>query len=180
MAVVVAVQDPHLPPPAFPMSPRELSIIDTLIIHHTAGPAGQTVAEIDQEHRNNGWAMIGYNFVIEQDGSQFNARPVDFVPAAAYGYNAKSVNIVLTGNFQSDDPGFTGPPSAAQIQSVKSLSLYVHHRYPSIIRTIGHRDVATLFYPTDTAPYATACPGDQLYSQLPSINAYVRSVLLKT
>ena len=159
----------NYPAPANAMAQRALAHITDLIFHHTAGPAVQSALAIDVEHRDEGWAMIGYNYVIGHDGTIYAARPVVYVPAAAYGRNSQSINVVLTGNFQEGDPGYTGPPTAAQVASATHLSIWLHKQFPSISRTIGHCDVATLFFPNDTGPYSTACPGNEFYKLLPQL-----------
>lgn len=176
----VTILPVQYPAPQSAMAVRSLSEINTLIIHHTAGPVNQEPLAIDAEHRNEGWAMIGYNFVIPADGKIYAARPWGFVPSAAYGWNTPSLNVVLCGNFQVGDAGYTGPPTAAQMQSLKDLSVYLHQQFPGIVRTIGHGDVATLFYPQDTADYATACCGSELYTQIPAVKAYTLAAMPKT
>lgn len=157
------------------MTARALSSITDLIVHHTAGATTQTPLAIDAEHRAIGDAMVAYNYIITQDGTVYDGRPLCYVPAAAYGRNAQSINVCLVGNFQSDDAGYTGPPTSAQIQSLCQLAAQLHLTIPSIVRTIGHRDVAEIFYPANPSDYATACPGDKLYSSLPVVKAYCQA-----
>jgi len=171
------INKPEYPAPENRMTPRLRGQISELIIHHTAGPAHQSALAIDAEHRSRGFAMIGYNYVIDYDGTIFAGRPLEDVPAAAFGRNATSVDVALTGNFQSNDPGFTGDPTAPQITALEALALWLHQQLPTITRTIGHRDVAPLFYPNDQGDYATACPGDRLYAQIPAIKASVVAAL---
>jgi hypothetical protein len=159
------------PAPAFAMSPRPSAITD-LIYHHEAGSLTETPLQIDMQHRGEGWAMIGYNYIIGTDGTVYDGRPLDVIPSAAYGRNSQSVNVSLVGNFELNDPGYTGPPTAAQIQACIDLGVYLHQQIPSIERTIGHRDVATLFYGGD-GNYATACPGSEFYKQLGTIKAAI-------
>ena len=45
-----------------------------IIMHHTASE-GQTVEQIDREHKRLGWACIGYHFYIRKDGSVYRGRP---------------------------------------------------------------------------------------------------------
>lgn len=164
------------PPPAFEMTPRELSQITTLIIHHSDGALDQTPLDIDAEHRAEGWAMIGYNWVIEPDGTVYEGRPTNVVPSAAYGDNTPSVDVCLIGDFEPGTAGFQSSVPAAQFQSLKDLAVEVHQHYPTIAQTIGHRDVASL-YPNDPGDYSTACPGEVLYDLIPSIRAYVAAKL---
>lgn len=170
---IVAV---NYPAPAFPMSPRSESTITDYIIHHEAGSLTETPLEIDQQHREEGWAMIGYNYIVGTDGTISTGRPLDVVPSAAYGRNTESVNVSCVGNFQQGDVGFTGPPTQAQLDALVDLGVYLHKRFPSIVRTIGHRDVATLFY-GGNGNYATACPGSVLYGLLPEIKEKIASQL---
>lgn len=166
-------------PPFGNMTPRALASISDFICHHSAGNPDQTPLEIDAEHRNIGDACIAYNWVVGKDGTVYAGRPVEFVPAAAFGRNSQSVNVCLTGNFQADDAGYTGPPTSQQMSSLNDLCLWAHKQSPTIVRTIGHRDVATMFYPNDTAPYATACPGSELYKQIDDVIKYVSGHLSK-
>lgn len=166
----------NYPAPNSAMQPRPYSVISDIIVHHTAGSLGQLPLDIDKEHRLQGWAMIGYNWVIPPNGDIYEGRPVNVVPAAAFGRNTESVNIVLVGQFQPDAAGYTGPPTPAQLLSLRDLCVYLHKQYTGIVRTIGHRDVAPLFYNGD-GDYATACPGDKLYCELPAIKAYVSKEL---
>lgn len=170
---ILDIKQPAYPAPAFAMTSRSLADISDLIIHHSDGPSDQDPLAIDQEHRNEGWSMIGYDYIIAGNGTIYKGRPDDVVPSAAYGRNAQSVDVCLLGDFQPNTPGFASAVPAAQLQAVKDLSVYLHQRYPSIARTIGHRDVAKLFYPNNTGDYATSCPGDVLEAQLPAIKEYV-------
>lgn len=163
------------PAPQSAMASRAISGITDLIIHHTAGALTQTPLDIDAEHRAIGDAGIAYNFVITPDGKIYMGRPAMYVPAATFGRNTESINVVLVGDFQSDDKFYTGEPTEAALDSLKSLAVYLHKLYPSIVRTIGHRDVAPMFYPSDEGDYSTACPGDKLYAHLPDIKAFIQA-----
>lgn len=168
---------PNYPPPNGTPSYRDLSAVTDFIVHHEDGPWDETPLQVDAQHRSQGWDMIGYTFVIGKDGTVYQGRPMNMVPSAAYGRNTQSVDVSLTGDFQPGTEGYCGSPTPEQIQSLKDLAVYVHQQIPSIERTIGHRDVATLFYPKDTGDYSTACPGDTLYALLPEIRQYVAGKL---
>jgi|HubBroStandDraft_6_1064221.scaffolds.fasta_scaffold02059_9 N-acetylmuramoyl-L-alanine amidase len=160
------IVQPAYPPLNGEPAYRDLSVVVDEIIHHSAGPTTQTVLDIDAFHRARGYVMIGYTLIIGADGTVYQGRPLEMVPAAAQGFNTISVDICLIGNFQPDDPGYTGMPTAAQIQSLKDASVYVHQKCPNIERTLGHRDLMS-----------DACPGDLLYALIPSIRAYVAGKL---
>lgn len=84
-----------------------------IFVHHTGGtddnPLEDTsnhTFEIIQDWHINGklWQNIGYHYVIEKDGKVTAGRPETYHGAHAYGYNQKSVGIVLAGNFDSTLP----------------------------------------------------------------------------
>jgi N-acetylmuramoyl-L-alanine amidase len=159
--------------PVHPMTERDVTKITDLIIHHSAGSLSQTVQNIDAEHRAEGWSEIGYNFVITPDGNIYSGRDTKYVPSAAYGRNAQSVNVCLIGNFQHDDKGYTGPPTNAQLVSLNDLAVHLHHAYPTISTTIAHGDVALKYYASAPGDYATSCCGSELRSKLPALREYV-------
>lgn len=130
----MVIKYPDYPPPNGSPATRDLSVVTVEIIHHSAGPITQTPLDIDAFHRQppDDFVMIGYNFLIGHDGTVYQGRPMTDVPAATEGFNTESVAICLIGNFQPDDAGYTGPPSAAQMQSLKDLSVYVHQKIPTI------------------------------------------------
>lgn len=173
---MLVIKQPEYPPwngsPAY----RDLSEVTAFIIHHEAGPRDETPEAVDAQHRAQGWAGIGYTWVIGEDGTIYQGRPMNMVPAAAQDMNTESVDVSLTGNFQSDDPGYTGPPTAAQILALKQLCLWAHQPEQglSLMRTIGHRDVAII---KGDPSVATACPGNELYILLPEIRQYVNENL---
>lgn len=158
---------------------RSLADVTDLIVHHSAGALSQTALDIDAEHRAEGWVMIGYHYVILPSGEIDAGRPIDTIPAAAYGRNAQSIDVCLIGNFEPGSTGYTGSPTEQQLKALETLALWLHMKVTTINCTIGHRDVATLYYPTDTGPYATACPGDTLETRLSELKAYVAQYLPK-
>ena len=168
-----AFVDPGYPAPTGPFTQRTLASITDFIVHHSAGPTNQTPLEIDAFERSEGDIFMPYTWLIGPDGTIYTGRPADVVSAATYGRNAQSVAVCLIGNFQEGDPGFTGPPSDAQLDQLLELCVFAHRTYPSIERTLAHRDVAPMFYPNDEADYATACCGSVLYADLPGIKAKV-------
>jgi hypothetical protein len=134
----------------------------------------ETVDDIHEQHLAQHWAGIGYHGVIYPDGTGIQGRPFNMIPAAAQGLNTESVDICLIGNFQSDDPGFTGPPTQAQIDTLIKVFAFLGTIFPNIDKTIGHRDVAPLI---GDPSVATACPGNLLEAQLPEIRTKIALML---
>lgn len=111
-----------------------------IILHHAAaGTCG--AATIHQWHLSNGWAGIGYHFVVRKDGTIERGRPENTIGAHASGSNSDSIGICFEGNFGSETMG------AAQKQAGKELVSYLKKKY-DISKVQKHSDV-----------YATACPG---------------------
>ena len=88
---------------------------DMIVIHHVGIPDGDTsAAAIHRAHLANGWAGIGYHYVIRKDG------------------------IIVTGNFEKEIP------TPAQIHSLESLVAWICKIYsivPGPSTIVGHRDV---------------------------------------
>jgi hypothetical protein len=156
---------PGYPPPTDAFTMREASSVSDLVLHHTAGPKEQTPLEIDAFERTRGDIAMPYNYLIDDSGTVYTGRPPLAVSAASYGRNKQSIAICLIGNFQRDDPGFNGPPSAAALTALYDLVLLVHRQYPSIMRTYPHGAISEIFFGGDS-DYATECAGDQLDEEL--------------
>lgn len=117
-----------------------------IVLHHSASGANTTWRDIHQWHVNQGWAGIGYHYVIHADGSVCRGRPEKMKGAHAYQDDAHEANsdgigICLAGNFEADTP------TEEQLASTVDLIRDIRTRHPGI-SVIGHRDVM-----------ATACPG---------------------
>lgn len=129
---------------------------DMLVIHHVGIPDGDTsAAAIHKAHLANGWAGIGYHYVIRKDGSIERGRPLATVGAHAEGQNYHTVGINVTGNFEKETP------TQSQITSLEKLLVFLCQTYdihPSAATIVGHRNVNS-----------TDCPGKNLYRLLPEI-----------
>lgn len=112
-----------------------------IVLHHAAA-SRCSVDDIHHWHLNNGWAGIGYHFLVRKDGSVHEGRPIETVGAHTGDENYNSIGICFEGNFETETM------SAAQKEAGAELVAYVKGLYPSI-KTVGkHKDYN-----------ATACPG---------------------
>lgn len=164
------------------------------VVHHTAGSNNYTAAQsaaivraIQLYHvRSNGWNDIGYNVLVDKYGQVFEGRygglERDVIGAHAEGFNTGSVGVALLGTY-----GETPPTAAAldAIANVLAWRLDVGHvdplarlswisggnaRFPSgtpvpLAAISGHRDSGF-----------TACPGNALYRQLPTVARKVSEI----
>lgn len=55
----------------------------------------------------NGWAGIGYHFVIRKDGTIERGRPLSVVGAHAQGDNLHTIGICMAGNFEKEYVGLS-------------------------------------------------------------------------
>lgn len=167
------------PPPLNVLTPRTPADITDIIVHHTDGPKDQTPLEIDAEERPRGYSMMPYGYLIADDGVIFKGRPDLVRSAASFGRNPQSIAVCLIGAFEKNTLEYNGPPSQAAVKSLITLGAWLHKAYP-IVRTIGHCEIAPLFYPDDEGDYSTACPGDVLFAMLPSIKEAIADLLGKS
>ena len=127
-----------------------------IILHHIGDTNRDfSAGEIHKWHLANGWAGIGYHYVIRKDGTIERGRPLATVGAHAEGQNYHTVGINVTGNFEKEIP------TPAQIHSLEGLIAWICKTYsivPGPSTIVGHRDVNS-----------TDCPGRNLYSLLPQI-----------
>lgn len=122
--------------------------IERIIIHCTATREGQdwSVEQIRKMHiQQNGWADIGYHYLIYRDGSVHTGRPVEKAGAHTAGYNATSIGVCYVGGCDKNlKPKDTRTPE--QKKALISLIRELKSKYPNA--TIhGHREFA-----------AKACP----------------------
>ena len=89
---------------------------DVIILHHIGNTnADVSAATVHQWHLANGWAGIGYHYLIRKDGTIERGRPRDTVGAHCYGENWHSIGVNIVGNFETNEP------TAAQIDAAERL-----------------------------------------------------------
>lgn len=176
--------------------PGEMSGLKVGFVHHTVssnaynpGDSAGMVRGIYAYHvTGNGWCDIGYNMLVDKYGQIFEGRhggtdrPVQ--GAHTLSFNDQSFGIAAIGTYS------TTAGSAAMLGSISKvlgwkLSLYrIGANDKSILRSGGG---AGAKYPVDTMVtfnaisghrdgYATECPGNVLYSQLPALRSLAAAV----
>lgn len=114
-----------------------------LILHHSASE-NTSVEAINDWHRANGWAGIGYNFYIRKNGAIYKGRGWEYVGAHTINYNSVSIGICFEGNFETADDSM---PEVQYNVGVDMIALALE-KYPTITTICGHEKLN-----------ATACPG---------------------
>jgi hypothetical protein len=148
--------------------------IRKIVLHHTAETgvedgktAVQVMRGIYRYHTvSRKWGDIGYHYVIAPDGSIFEGKAGgDFIVGGhAYCHNIGTIGVALMGNFDESEP------RDAQMVALEKLLSHLAEKYELDLtdeewyhgektpNLLGHRDVS-----------ATACPGENLYSLIPSL-----------
>lgn len=124
--------------------------IDAIVIHCSATREGMDVraSDIDKWHKEKGWKMIGYNYVIDLDGTVEVGRPLTMDGAhcntaglSGKPYNSHSIGICYIGGLDRN-----GKPKDTrtrdQIQAMHILVRKLMDMYPNIVEVIGHRDAS--------------------------------------
>ena len=123
--------------------------IDAIVIHCSATRAGQDVhaADIDKWHKERGFACIGYNFVIDLDGTVEVGRPLNRDGAhcntaglSGVSYNKHSIGICYVGGLDAFGNS-ADTRTDAQKQALHTLVFRLMEKYP-IVEVIGHRDAS--------------------------------------
>lgn len=131
----------------------ERSYTDMIVIHHTGSPDMDAGAEqIHGWHLGNGWAGIGYHYVIRKDGTIERGRPEWAIGSHAYGENSHTIGIHLSGDFSAVEP------TAEQVDRCGALVADICDRYGIPIdrdHIVGHGELM-----------ATSCPGTNLQALL--------------
>lgn len=137
--------------------------VDCLTIHHSATSAG-SVEQFDRAHRARGFAKIGYHALVGNghgmpDGVIAVGRLDDELGAGVYGANQGKLHICLVGQFDKGSPGYTGPPTPAQLDALGWWILSRNWNYAGrfarpALEVAGHNEVSLKTHPT-------ACPGSE-------------------
>jgi uncharacterized protein with LGFP repeats len=182
-------------------NPRYTGDIVAGFVHHTAGSNNYTPADVPKILRatyayhvkGRGWSDIGYNFLVDKFGRIWEGRAggVDRAVLGAHtgGFNNNTFGVAAMGNFETAKPSpellgaiaqvfawkfamYGAQPGLDPLSRIKLLSVgggtsrYRAGKKVEFMRISGHRDAGL-----------TACPGKNLFAQLPTIRALVVTIL---
>jgi hypothetical protein len=174
-------------------APRYTPAARFAVIHHTAGtnaygPADSAaiVRGIEIYHvKANGWNDIGYNVLVDRYGQVFEGRyggiTRNVIGAHAGGFNVGSIGVAVIGTY-----GRRSMSPAARSALVRLLAWRLDVAHVDPLSTVVRVSRGNSKYPEGTRvrlrslsghrdTNATDCPGDALYSELPSIATAVAS-----
>ncbi|MGI8684474.1 MAG: N-acetylmuramoyl-L-alanine amidase [Acidimicrobiales bacterium] len=180
-------------------TPPAFAPVTRMVVHHTVtpnddpDPASTMRAMFAYHVKGNGWDDIGYNFVVDASGRVYEGRwargyaageaptgespdGLGVVGAHAESENLGSVGVAVMGNFTDRAPPQAAVDAVQRILAWKADGNGIDPQgtttwsggraLPTIV---GHRDVGS-----------TSCPGDQLWSRLPTIRKAVAAQVAQT
>ncbi|AXQ61083.1 endolysin [Streptomyces phage Hank144] len=106
----------------------------------------QVPRAIDRTHQNQGWAGIGYNFVVDQDGNIYEGRGWERQGAHCPNHNVSGIGVQIA-------IGGSQEPSAKALAACRALYDEACRKTGRKLAKKGHKD-----------GFATACPGTKLYA----------------
>ena len=114
--------------------------ITDIVIHCTATRAWQDYSadDIRRMHKAQGWADIGYHYVVRLDGTIEPGRDVDKIGAHVSGHNANSIGVVYVGGLDNQGKA-KDTRTENQKNALLNLLLDLRQLYPNA-RIRGHRD----------------------------------------
>lgn len=118
--------------------------IHTIIIHCSATKPGQAcnASIIDKWHRSQGYRCIGYHYVILEDGTVEQGRPIAEVGAHCLNHNNGSIGICYCGGLDATGKA-TDTRTSKQRLALQQLVAKLIKQYPSIRRIAGHNEFAS-------------------------------------
>jgi len=148
-----------------------------LIVHHsaTANTATSWAAVVrsfwDFHVNTNGWADIGYNWLIDPNGVVYEGRGDNVLGAHFCGTNGRTMGVCVIGDFTNVVPTQAALDQLRNLLAWKAcninadpLSTLLHTGSGLTLNRIsGHRDGVC----------STSCPGNMLYPLLPNIRQNV-------
>ena len=149
---------------ARPSEAYAMNGVGRITVHHSGVDSSslrsqsQVTRQIEsfrQAHVRNGWADIGYHYIIDPQGRVYAGRPIDRQGAHVKDENEHNLGIMLMGNFDRQRP--TGDA----LNTLQRLLAQEMRRYRvPLARVYTHQELRQ-----------TACPGRNLQPQMITMRA---------
>lgn len=131
---------------------RNLAQIEEAIVHHSAGPVNQSIAEIATYHSSpgnhicaDGCPGIAYHIMIDRAGRAYQVNDLEAISFHVSGQNTRSVGICLIGNYDELQP------TAQQLKTIQKSIKWLNRVVGKNLEIGGHRDFAN-----------KSCPGNNI------------------
>ena len=114
--------------------------ITKLIVHYTETPLDMdvTVDQIRDWHKERGWSDIGYHYVVYQDGTVHDGRPVERIGAHCKWHNRESIGICYVGGID-EEGNKADTRTIDQKEALIDMLNYLKGLYPNAV-VYGHND----------------------------------------
>lgn len=118
--------------------------LNEIIIHCSATPEGKhfTARDIDGWHRKQGWAGIGYHFVVLLDGTVEVGRPLNKAGAHVAGRNTGTIGVCYIGGVAADGRTPKDTRTPEQKAALLGLCTGLIQKHPTIKIVSGHNQYA--------------------------------------
>ncbi len=132
---------------------RQLSQIEQIVVHHSAGNESDTPEDIARYHVGpnhicpTGCPGIAYHFVINRAGEAFQTNALETISYHIENPNTQSVGLCFIGNYDNIEP------TAAQLNAAKRIVKYVNRKTGKKLNLTNHKDACG---------NCTRCPGIHL------------------
>jgi hypothetical protein len=157
---------------------RSQTNVTHMFVHHSAGQTNSAdFAAVVRSYyilhtQTNGWADIGYNWLVDGNGVVYQGRAhnfngfMDVIGAHTGGSNTNSMGVCVIGHYSTVMPTQNAINSLMRVLAWKAndkgIDVRVRSIHPFTSRNYytisGHRDGS-----------ATECPGQRLYNYLPTL-----------
>ncbi|MFL1895028.1 N-acetylmuramoyl-L-alanine amidase [Aquimarina sp. 2-A2] len=163
-------------------NPASTSTVSHLILHHEYGSNSSNdwaarVRSIQNYHINgNGWSDIGYNFLVDPNGTIYEGRAGgdNAIGAHFCGKNRNTMGICMLGDYSSISPTAATQNALKDLMAWKAAkeninpvgASYHYSVSSSLTHIAGHRDAG-----------CTVCPGNGGYASLSGIRNGVNDLV---
>lgn len=153
------------------------SDIDSIVIHCSATPEGKDIKakDIEKEHLKRGFKRIGYNYVIDLDGTVEVGRPLTMDGAhcntaglSGKSYNKHSIGICYVGGLDAKGKS-KDTRTKEQKEAMHKLVWELFDKY-DILDVLGHRDASPDLDgdgEIEPSEYIKACPCFDVRAEFP-------------
>ncbi len=129
------------PHEAFPMNGvRRITVHHDAMVSSDLRSTADVAARIERHRRfhveNRGWADIGYHYVVDPQGTVWEARPLDRQGAHVRNHNEHNIGVMMLGNFEHQTPSLPALhsldrfiPHLMRRHNVGASSVYTHQEF---------------------------------------------------
>ena len=119
--------------------------INKIILHCSATPEGKDykMSDIDRWHKNQGWEMCGYHFIVDLDGTIEKGRDEKYVGAHCSGQNTNSIGICYIGGCDKNMKAKDTRTEAQKISLYKLVNELMVKYNLTLTNVYGHRDFSS-------------------------------------